>query len=200
MRWLISVFALLFLAGCSYSEPVIEEVSTLCTPPYFEYKTGECCLDDNSNQLCDVDEIQKFPPEEKESLVVEVPDSCDLGTYFECSNIVIKDDAVLGGYISFDLTFKKFGSAVVTKIDFPELGCSKTFSQWSIDDGVRQVSKPFSVECKFKGDALANRFADSQMVLDVVHYDEVRQGIDSAWAGTYDVKKITVVGQVSGSI
>ena|SRR3989344_1577277 len=43
----------------------------LCTQPYFEYKQGECCLDENNNKICDRDEqkeeapAQPLLPEEK---------------------------------------------------------------------------------------------------------------------------------------
>ncbi|MFH1331863.1 MAG: hypothetical protein ABIH63_01095 [archaeon] len=199
MRWFIPLLVFVFVAGCSTPQPpLIEEVSILCGPPYFEFKDGECCLDENSNQVCDVDEIQKFPEEEEEA--VEIPDSCYLGTYFDCTNINIKKDDVMGGFVSFDLTFKKFGAAVVTKIDFPQLGCSYTNDFWSIDDGVRQTPKSFYIKCPFKGDVLSSGYADSEMVVDIIHYDEVRQGVDSAWTGVYDIRNFTITGHVSGSI
>ncbi|MBD3260085.1 MAG: hypothetical protein GF334_00100 [Candidatus Altiarchaeales archaeon] len=30
--------------------------SSVCNKPYFEYKKGECCLDENNNKVCDKDE------------------------------------------------------------------------------------------------------------------------------------------------
>jgi len=38
------------------------------------------------------------------------------------------------------------------------------------------------------------------MVVSIIHYDEVRQGVDSAWTGVYDIKNFTITGRVSGSI
>jgi len=49
---------LLVLAGCVTQQPVVQE-EPFCTSPYFEYKKGECCLDANSNNICDTDEDQK---------------------------------------------------------------------------------------------------------------------------------------------
>lgn len=48
-------------AGCEKKESV-------CKTPYFEYKTGECCLDSNDNKICDND---KSVATEKQSEVVE---------------------------------------------------------------------------------------------------------------------------------
>ncbi len=197
MKWLIAVMFLVFVAGCSTTEyPIVDYGSIICSSPYFEFKAGECCLDENSNQVCDSEEVEKFPEEQE----VNIPDVCQLGTYFDCTDINIKDDPVTGGFIMFDLKFKKFGAAVVTKIDLPKLGCSYTNDQWDIDDGVRQSPKSFYIPCSFKGETLTSNFADSEMVVDVVHFDEVRQGKDSAWSGTYDVKKVTITGHISGSI
>lgn len=39
-------------------EPIKEE-QALCNPPYFEFKKGECCLDVNSNKVCDNDELKQ---------------------------------------------------------------------------------------------------------------------------------------------
>ncbi|MBU4502921.1 MAG: trypsin-like peptidase domain-containing protein, partial [Nanoarchaeota archaeon] len=51
---LFGILALILLSGCAEKEP-------LCKTPYFEYKTGECCLDKDSNQICDKDETNKEP-------------------------------------------------------------------------------------------------------------------------------------------
>jgi hypothetical protein len=42
------IFCLLVLVGCSQKE--------LCKSPYFEFKSGECCLDYDNNSICDKDE------------------------------------------------------------------------------------------------------------------------------------------------
>ncbi|MFH1637298.1 MAG: hypothetical protein ABIB71_02630 [Candidatus Woesearchaeota archaeon] len=43
--------------GVGEAEVIGEELKEpLCIPPYFEYKTGDCCLDSNLNRVCDKDE------------------------------------------------------------------------------------------------------------------------------------------------
>ena len=45
------------ITGCGNKEStenIVTEVT--CSSPYFEYKTGECCLDKDSNRVCDTDE------------------------------------------------------------------------------------------------------------------------------------------------
>ncbi len=203
IKWLaIPLIFFVFAAGCSESIPapgqVVEEreVPALCDQPYFEYKAGECCLDENSDQVCDIEEIVKVPEEAK----VEIADTCTVTNSFDCSNINIQDDKIYGGFISFDLTFKKYGAAVITNIDFPELGCSYEKKQWSIDDGVRQAPTSFYIRCPFSGNIVSKGVAESDMVISFVHYDEVRQGAESAWTGVYDIKKVTTTGHVAGSI
>lgn len=53
----ILVLGLVFLIGC-VTQPVTQE-EPLCATPYLEFKQGECCLDANSNNICDTDEDQK---------------------------------------------------------------------------------------------------------------------------------------------
>lgn len=56
---------LLVVIGCGQQSA--ETIKT-CNPPYFEYQTGQCCLDQNSNSICDTDEQQ-------ETAVVAVPNA-----------------------------------------------------------------------------------------------------------------------------
>ncbi|MBI2667981.1 hypothetical protein HYX17_04410 [Candidatus Woesearchaeota archaeon] len=50
----------LFISACS--KEVVNE-SSFCKKPYFEFKKGECCLDNNNNSVCDESE----PKEEVKS-------------------------------------------------------------------------------------------------------------------------------------
>ncbi|MFH1064057.1 MAG: hypothetical protein V1729_03185 [Candidatus Woesearchaeota archaeon] len=52
---LLSVISLL-LIGCSQNTP-----EAVCNPPYMTYKTG-CCMDQNSNSVCDDEEDILFEP------------------------------------------------------------------------------------------------------------------------------------------
>ena len=36
-----------------------KEQAPLCNSPYIEFKNGECCLDSNSNKICDLDETKQ---------------------------------------------------------------------------------------------------------------------------------------------
>ena len=55
MRTLALFLALLFFAASC--QPAIVHVDnatkTECNPPYYEYNAGDCCLDDDANQVCD---------------------------------------------------------------------------------------------------------------------------------------------------
>jgi hypothetical protein len=64
MKRIVLLLILLFLFSCSYQK----EDSFFCSPPYFEWKAGECCLDENDNKICDADEkkvIEKVMEEQK---------------------------------------------------------------------------------------------------------------------------------------
>jgi len=63
---------IVFISGCTTKE-------TICNKPYYEYKTGDCCLDENDNKICDKDEITSKQPETK-----KCPSSCDDGN--KCTN------------------------------------------------------------------------------------------------------------------
>lgn len=63
----------ILISSCSngYTGRVVEDKSEVvdkptCTTPYFEYKLGECCLDKDSNNVCDVDEVKREEPIEPE--------------------------------------------------------------------------------------------------------------------------------------
>ena len=60
MKWvLISLIPIIvfIISGCTSPQVSQEEIDQeLCQGSYFEYKTGECCLDTNSNHVCDKDE------------------------------------------------------------------------------------------------------------------------------------------------
>ena len=78
----IALFLLttLFISACA--KEVVNE-SSFCKKPYFEFKKGECCLDNNNNYVCDESEPKeevksKMPvPEQdkvEEAVVEEIKD------------------------------------------------------------------------------------------------------------------------------
>lgn len=54
MKKILLLILIVFVSSCAK----VEEVQ-LCNPPYFEYKSGECCLDQDSNKICDIDEKEE---------------------------------------------------------------------------------------------------------------------------------------------
>lgn len=56
---IISVIILLgglILFGIYGASLINQNPSPVCNAPYFEYKSGDCCLDQNNNSVCDIDE------------------------------------------------------------------------------------------------------------------------------------------------
>ncbi len=58
---ILFLLSLLFISSCA--KEVIKE-SSFCKKPYFEFRKGECCLDNNDNSICDSDEVKEEPKEE----------------------------------------------------------------------------------------------------------------------------------------
>lgn len=109
MIFALFILSLVILVGCSQPESTQEQTtqeaemqdeSPLCTPPYFEYKKGDCCLDQNGNQICDSDEKQDEPTENE-----ELPDTPkeQVGQ----ANATIQVQNLLG-----DIKNKKFNSVI----------------------------------------------------------------------------------------
>lgn len=71
---LILFVGILLISGCTNSTETnnsnnesvsnTSEEESLCSPPYIEYKKGECCLDKDNNSICDKDEEDKEEKEE----------------------------------------------------------------------------------------------------------------------------------------
>lgn len=78
MRYIFVIFIL--LAACTQ----VAEPEPFCTAPYIEWSPGRCCLDADSNGICDVDESQTVveplepvmeePEQMMESLLADIPD------------------------------------------------------------------------------------------------------------------------------
>ncbi len=128
------LFLLAIINGCSDS---VEDKTTgavvkepLCNAPYFEFKTGECCLDSNSNRICDSDEqavvaeepAQEEVPTEPKEIEITLKDSCTDTTYLECDASYLTKDEVF-----FKFKTKREGflhlkkvSALGCLVDFPD--------------------------------------------------------------------------------
>jgi hypothetical protein len=57
------MLGILFLSACSPAQQITTEKVT-CDPPLIKAGNG-CCLDENSNYICDKDEIEEVEEEEK---------------------------------------------------------------------------------------------------------------------------------------
>ena len=70
ITYVFLVIVLFFIIGCITT-------GTVCNKPYYEYKTGECCLDENDNKICDKDEVERehnvTSESEKEKVIEEKP-------------------------------------------------------------------------------------------------------------------------------
>lgn len=66
--FLMAIFLLILATACIEIQQD-ESEDGLCKPPYIEFKEGECCLDKNSNQICDNDEEESVTVPEKQEIV-----------------------------------------------------------------------------------------------------------------------------------
>jgi len=67
-KFILPVFllGLIFLSACNTVGDAIQDIGSSCNQPYFEYKSGDCCLDTNDNNICDSDEDLDFASLEAE--------------------------------------------------------------------------------------------------------------------------------------
>ncbi|MBU2640010.1 MAG: hypothetical protein KKG75_04900 [Nanoarchaeota archaeon] len=140
IKLLSAIFLVLLVAlnGCSVLDPETSTGSavkdTVCNAPYFEFKSGECCLDKDADQICDSDEdgvVEETTPtettptptetKEVEEVEITVNDACTGTTYFEClASYLTKDE------IFFKLKTTRDGYTHLKKIS--ALGCEKVFA------------------------------------------------------------------------
>src|SRR3989344_2056001 len=117
------LFSIVIISGCGKGaeEATGSAVESVCKSPYFEFKVGECCLDQNANSICDSDEK---PAEEvviAEEVEITLEDSCTDTTYFEC----------VASYITKDELFLKFETrreGFVHLKSVSSMGCKKDFA------------------------------------------------------------------------
>ncbi len=107
-----------------------------CDEPYI-FVGGECCLDQNDNDICDKDEVVKVLPSIKEECVIN-------DNALSC----ISAEANSDGTVKITLRHNKFGIASPTKISLPNVNsCSESFSG-EVEDGFDyKDSKEFVLNC-----------------------------------------------------
>lgn len=63
MRGYMLALAFVFLIACQPAVvPKQNTTPTVCSPPYYEYTSGDCCLDSEPNQVCDRYENRTIAP------------------------------------------------------------------------------------------------------------------------------------------
>ncbi len=136
---IILILSIFLLSGCLEQQPITgsaiaeTQEKIICNQPYIRH-AETCCLDKNSNNICDNDEAEEEKiPEPQSSTTIQ--DYCSPTTYFEC----------WGSYITKDEIFLKLramskrgdGTSVIKKIKFPSIGCEKKFEPIPKDQGLK---------------------------------------------------------------
>lgn len=68
------IFLLFFLISCTQvTQLELSTPTTLCNPPYYEWMSGQCCLDVNNNRICDSDERARFDEDRPQEISKEKP-------------------------------------------------------------------------------------------------------------------------------
>jgi len=197
----ILVLCLLLVNGCS-NEPV-------CNVPYFEYKTGECCLDKNSNQICDNDEKEESPivsvnddiKEDEESIETAFQpvqaltvESCTDLANFDCLwSYITKDE------IQLKLKAKKVGIIIIEKIEIPNVPCTKIYKNISLENGMKYNDiRQLNIGCDFKKNSV-----DSDLYIYMLYYPPLgfrNENVSDKWTGYIEPTKMVSSGWISGMI
>ena len=182
-------------AGCE------KQKEPLCNSPYFEYKTGECCLDQDSNKICDNDEKQE---ENKLYQPVQpvITESCTKSTHFQCTWSNINKEEV-----QIKLKLIGNGIGIIKKIDIPGISCSKEFNEITVERGkifeagvgIRyEEIQQFNLPCTFNKD-----FVDSDLIVKMDFYNAktFKEGNTSNyWMGYEDKEDITETMRITGLV
>jgi len=194
------------ITGCGNKEITGDSVVniTTCNSPYFEYKTGECCLDKDNNRICDSDEEPKeevtAPVKEKEepktlttqpvqALTVE---ACTDSSYFDCTWSYITREEV-----QFKLRASRSGSFVLKKISLPNVPCEKEFEEVERDDGIKYDDViEVNVKCDFKKDSV-----ESDLMIKGIFHQWLPKEEDVMNIGGYrDPISVTAKSWISGMV
>lgn len=196
---ILSIFLLVGATGCTQQsatglsirefpeEPTIEEIKEpeiICNPPYMRF-ADSCCLDKNSNDICDSDET--IIPEPQPS--IEVADSCSETTYFDCWGSYITQDEIF-----LKLKAKRDGYNVIRKIEFPSINCEKEFDPIPKEQGLEiRESIEIKIPCKIS----TTSFKDLSYEISLIYYPS--SGDTTEWLGV-ERGLIKNSGTLSGSV
>lgn len=120
---LVIIALLVFIVSCIEQEEakeLIEQEQMACEKPYIMV-SGDCCLDDNNNGICDKNEVEKKPGVD---LLPgpSVSERCEAGSKMQCVGYTIGLNEIA---VKFQSTSKDFIN--VKKIALLSLGCSAEF-------------------------------------------------------------------------
>lgn len=138
------LISIIFISGCASSNQIV------CNKPYIQVGT-ECCLDENSNNICDKDEAQK-PTYGQEFVVTNcyLPRNSVGSTEFGCSNFKIYKNV-----IKLIITSNTEQIRSIKSIELPNIGssgCSKIFN-FSFEDAIKyKENKEVEMNCDFLGE------------------------------------------------
>jgi len=139
---IISIF-LLIGAGCEQQPitgAVVKEQDIVCNSPYIR-NADSCCLDQNLNNICDVDESITPPDAQPSSNIL---DSCTDTTYLDCYGSYITKDEIF-----LKLAARRDGFTIIKKISFPLLNCEKKFEPIEKEAGLKiRESMEINIPCK----------------------------------------------------
>jgi hypothetical protein len=186
---------------------------TACNSPYFEYKQGDCCLDKNTNSICDSDEdstetttettetttettetTTETTETETETTEVEitVDDECTDTTYFECLTSYITKDELF-----FKLKVRRDGYTHLNKIS--ALGCEKTFIDKDKANQGFQVHTETVISIPCKKATPGDEFDNFDYVLEYIFYPKVGMDADTGdWTGK-ERFPMRSTGKISGT-
>jgi hypothetical protein len=138
------LLAIITISGCGSddgAEVTGKAVDSICNAPYFEFKSGECCLDKNANSICDSDEdiveevVEEVKTEEVatttttatattevEEVTITVDDACTDTTYFECKASYVSKDEIF-----FKFETRRDGYTHLRKLSVA--GCEREFAE-----------------------------------------------------------------------
>ncbi|MFH0798199.1 MAG: hypothetical protein V1906_02185 [Candidatus Woesearchaeota archaeon] len=164
------------MVGCEKQQETEQQQEIVCNAPYMRFGTG-CCMDANSNSICDNDEKtqaeevkEEVPAENKteekpvKKFAKEVNiDYCyfaGLPTFFECRHAFLWKDG-----IEMKLRNAQKGMIVLKKIWFSQLDCGMEFP----DDEKYKLEFNedlyLDIPCKIEDDSV-----DIDMVIDVDYF------------------------------
>ena len=146
MKYIIPLIILSILlligAGCQ-NQPITGNVvkeDIVCNSPYIR-NADSCCLDQNLNNICDVDETTTPPDAQPSSIIL---DSCTDTTYLDCYGSYITKDEIF-----LKLTARRDGFTIIKKISFPLLNWEKKFAPIEKEAGLKiRESMEINIPCK----------------------------------------------------